>query len=71
MAIFRDFDAAECAAGGEARFVRRQAAPAMLVLEQREVRREFAREVRFRAMRAQSVDQALNEPAHINLKSAF
>ena len=59
MLIFRVFNAAERAPRGEPRLVRRQAAAAMLVFEERKVRVDFTRQIWFGPLRPNDVDEPL------------
>ncbi len=73
MRFLRLFHAAERAARGEPRVVGAQATALEVVFEQREVRRQHAREVRFRAPWTERVEQATEESRerrHLTTRSA-
>jgi hypothetical protein len=70
MPIFGERDAAHRPPRGEMRFSFAQPATAMLVFEQRQMRRDFAIEILIHALVAQKAAQPQEESSHSNRHSA-
>ena len=74
MQVLRQRHAAHRAPRGQARLVRRQSAAAMLVFEQREMRRHLAIEIRVGAIRRKTLsNRRMNRrmPSQVRLKAKY